>query len=281
MSSRSLPGAEAYPLDKKGSERMNIVFLGCTAYSEVLLKYLLENKLEVKAIFSIPRFFHISYSKTPVKNSNFADLSIIAENHSIPLYWVDSVKGKRLNDYYDILNDIHPDLILVLGWYYMIPEKIRSLARLGAWGIHSSLLPEYAGGAPLVWAIISGEKETGVTLFRMDDGVDSGEIIRQKRFDIDFQDTIKEVYEKATEASKEILFETLTHIDSVNFIPQDKSRIKIYPQRKPEDGEIDWNKPANELYNFIRSQCTPYPGAFVKTIDNKKLIIEKARIEEL
>lgn len=152
----------------------------------------------------------------------------------------------------------------------MLPKSTRELTRYGAWGIHASLLPKYAGGAPLNWAIINGEKETGVTLFRMDDGVDDGDIISQKSFLIEFEDTINEIYQKATIASKEILNEVLLNIDNIKFKPQDKRKIEIYPQRKPDDGEIDLSKTSIEIYNFIRAQSSPYPGAFIKTVDGKK-----------
>ena len=234
-----------------------------------------------KVIFYMPKEFNISYSDKKVKNTNYADLTHIAKNYNIPYYEVNSVNGKRLKDYKDIIKDLNLDLLLVLGWYYMIPKDIRSLAKYGAWGIHASLLPKYAGGAPLNWAIINGEKETGVTLFRMEDGVDDGDIIAQKSFSIDIKDTIKEVYEKATMESKKILLDTLNNIGSVKFIKQDKTKIKVYPQRKPEDGEIDLTMNAIDMYNFIRAQSSPYPGAYIKTIDRKKIVIEKVRIEDI
>jgi methionyl-tRNA formyltransferase len=161
----------------------------------------------------------------------------------------------------------------------MVPKKIRDIATYGTWGIHASMLPNYAGGAPLVWAIINGETETGVTLFKLDDGVDDGDIIEQEIIVIENVDTIKEVYEKVIIVSKTILLKALKNISKIVFKPQDKSKIKVFPQRKPQDGELDLTKPAQEIYNFIRAQSSPYPGAFIKTSDGKKLIIEKARIE--
>jgi len=129
-----------------------------------------------------------------------------------------------------------------------------------------------------VWAIINGEKETGVSLFKLDDGVDDGDIIAQQRIPIAFEDSIKEVYAKATEASKEILLHALQNIETIKFLPQDKSKIEVWPQRKPEDGEIDLNWPAERIYNFIRAQAPPYPGAFIKASNGEKIVIEKARL---
>jgi methionyl-tRNA formyltransferase len=254
---------------------MKIIFFGATKFSEAMLFHLLSNKFKVEAIFTIPEEFHISYSNEKVKNYNYADLNLIANEHDIKLYEVDSVADKKINDYYEIIKEIAPDIILVLGWYYMVPKKIREIAKFGAWGIHASLLPKYAGGAPLVWAIINGEKEAGVTLFKLDDGVDDGDIIAQRSFPIEFQDTIKEIYEKAIEASQTILIEALNNVDRIEFKLQDKSKIEIYPQRKPEDGKIDLTKTAIENYNFIRAQTRPYPGAYT-TIDEEKIHIWKA-----
>jgi methionyl-tRNA formyltransferase len=254
-------------------------FLGCTNFSKTLLLYLIEQNFIPAAIFTIPKKFNISYSENKVINSNFADLQAIAKENSIPIFEVESKAGMRLEDYQEVISEIGVELMLVLGWYYMIPRSVREPLTYGAWGIHASLLPKYAGGAPLGWAIIKGETETGVTLFRMDDGVDDGDIIAQRSFEIDFNDTIKDVYFKAEVSSKLILSDVLSDIRAVKFTPQDKSEIEVYPQRRPDDGELDLSQSAEDLYNFIRAQSSPYPGAFIRTVDGKKLIIEESRIE--
>ncbi|WP_024954308.1 methionyl-tRNA formyltransferase [Sulfurospirillum arcachonense] len=260
-------------------DKLSFAFFGATNYSKELLLFLIEKSFFPKVVFSIPQEFNISYSDKKVKNTNYSNLKEIADIYNIPYYEIDSINGKKTKDYEPIIKELNLDLILVLGWYYMLPKSTRKLSKYGAWGIHASLLPKYAGGAPLNWAIINGEKETGVTLFHMEDGVDDGDIIAQKSFTIEHEDTIKEVYDKATIASKEILLEVLFEdIKNIKFIPQDKSKIEIFPQRKPEDGKIDLSKSSIELYDFIRAQSDPYPGAFIETRDGKKLIIEKARL---
>ena len=258
---------------------MRIVFFGCTKFSEDLLKNLLSKNHSIVAVFSIPKEFNISYSDIKVKNSNFADIKLIAKKNSIPHFEVDSVLGKKISDYSLEIKKLKPDVILVLGWYYMVPKVIRDIPKHGAWGIHASLLPKYAGGAPLVWSIIQGEKETGVTLFRMDSGVDDGDIIAQKSFPILENDTIKEVYEKAGALSINILDKTLNSSD-IQFIPQDKNKIELYPQRSPKDGLIDWSWDVKRIKNFIRAQTKPYPGAYT-ILNNKKITIWDANIEEL
>ncbi len=265
---------------EKVKEKMKTIFLGTTNFSKEMFIHLLKNNIQIEAVFGMPKEFNISYSKSKVTNFNFADMEELAKEYRLKYIEVDSTNGKRLTDYSEIIESIQPDVILVLGWYYMVPKKIRDLAKHGAWGIHASLLPEYAGGAPLVWAVINGEKEAGITLFKLSDGVDDGDIIKQSSFPIAFEDTIKEVYNKAIKVSKDALLESLLNINKIKFLKQDSSKLKVWPQRKPEDGEIDLNKDAKEIYNFIRAQSDPYPGAFLRTKDNKKLIIEKARIED-
>ncbi|WP_170827471.1 methionyl-tRNA formyltransferase [Roseivirga sp. 4D4] len=257
---------------------VKIVFLGCTAFSEAILKSLLEHiNCELQAIFSIPRKFKISYSEEEVINSNFADLSTYAEDLNIPFKLVNSENGMKLKDYSSIIEDLKPDVILVMGWYYMVPKSVRQIPRLGAWGIHASLLPSYAGGAPLVWAMINGEKVAGVSLFQLSGGVDDGDIIQQVSFPIEDTDTIKEVYGKATECSIHALTETFDDIENLKFTPQDTSKIEVWPQRSPADGEIDWSWDADRIRNFIRAQTHPYPGAWTE-IDGKKIIIWDAHI---
>ena len=131
----------------------------------------------------------------------------------------------------------------------------------------------------MVWAMINGEKETGVSLFKMEDGIDDGAIILQEKISIDYDDTIKTLLEKALISSKKILLSALNQ-KSVTYNPQDKSKIKVYPQRSPEDGEIDWSLDGEKIRNFVRAQTKPYPGAWTK-INNKKVTIWDISIEEI
>jgi methionyl-tRNA formyltransferase len=256
---------------------MSVVFLGSTKFSKVVLEALLAAEVQVTDIFTLKEEFSISYSKEKVKNYNYANLKPIADAYGIPCFTLE--QGKDLNEHKEYLRSRRPDAILVMGWYYMIGKEIREIATHGAWGIHASMLPDYAGGAPLVWAIINGEQKTGTTLFQLSDGVDDGNIIAQQEIEINFTDTIREVYDRVEEVSKQMLVQAVKNPEKIVFTPQQKDRIKVYPQRSPADGELNLQKPAIELYNFIRAQSSPYPGAFIKTVDGKKLIIEKARIE--
>ena len=258
---------------------MRIIFLGCTKFSKQILESISDiESIEIVGIFAIPQKFKISYSAEPVTNTNYADLRPFAETLNIPFFEIDSVPGQRITDHTKFIAEAKVDVILVMGWYYMVPAKIRELAKYGAWGIHASLLPKYAGGAPLVWAIINGEKETGVSLFQLSDGVDDGDIIAQEKIDIAPEDTIKEVYAKATKASSGILQTVLGGTRDWCFTPQNKDEIEVWPQRNPKDGEINWGWDPERIHNFIRAQSKPYPGAWTN-INGKKVTIWDAKIE--
>jgi len=229
---------------------------------------LLKHNFMVSAVISMPEKFGISYSKHKIRNYNYADLNKIAKKYGIDFYKVKS--SKDIAKHYKTIRNASPDLILVAGWYYMVPCFIRKIAKYGAWGIHASLLPLYRGGAPLVWSMINGDKKTGVTLFKLDNGVDTGEIIAQSPFSINFNDKIDDLYRKATLASKRIILNALRNIDEIKLQPQTVKPDIVYPQRKPKDGKINLNDSALKIYNFIRAQSKPYPGSF-STLGGKRI----------
>ena len=144
---------------------LSFAFFGSTNYSKKLLLFLIKKKFLPKAIFSSPKEYTISHSDEKIKNYNYANLKEIAGEYNLPFYEIDSIDGKRVKDFDNIIRDLSLDLILVLGWHYIIPKFVREKSKHGAWGIHASLLPNYAGGAPLNWAIINGEKKNWSNTF--------------------------------------------------------------------------------------------------------------------
>lgn len=261
-------------------KKLRVLFLSATNFGEALLKELIDKKIDIIGILSIPEKFRISYSAKKVTNRIYVDFKPYARRLKVPFFEVDSLRGKRISDYENKIRELKPDLILVMGWYYKVPDPIQKIATYGAWGIHASLLPEFSGGAPLVWAIIEGKKKTGVTLFRLKESIDDGDIIAQRSIPIKFDDTIKEVYAKATDISKKMLVNNILKLPLVRYKPQKKGKRKYYPQRSPEDGLINFKQPAKKIYDFIRAQSNPYPGAFFLGSDGKKVIIESARLEK-
>jgi len=153
---------------------------------------------------------------------------------------------------------------------------------LGAAGLHASLLPKYRGGAPLVWATINGEAETGVTFFHFADGVDDGDIIGQARFAIDPEDDISSLLAKASNASIGLLSEyvPLLGAGTAPRKVQDHTQATSVPQRKPQDGQINWHQlPARQAFDWVRAQTHPYPGAFT-FLGEEKVTIWRARLPQ-
>ena len=256
---------------------MRIVFFGASELGYHCCEKILAMKQNVVGIFTMPRIFNISYSPDkPVNNILHRDFYELGDKHGIPVVCVE----KKMIEYRDTLSSMHPDLILVIGWYYMIPKSIRDIAPLGCAGIHSSLLPKYRGGAPLVWAIINGEKEAGVSFFYMDEGVDTGDIIGQGAFSIEETDTIREVLLKAENAALHLLEEFIPKMaeGTAPRVQQNHNEASIFHQRTPEDGLIDWTWEKEKIQNFIRAQTRPYPGAYT-IIGDKKVTIWDAKIE--
>lgn len=257
---------------------MRVLFIGATKLGLLCCEEIAKQSV-ICGVVSSPQKFSISYSKSKVKNVQHADFKSLAGELEVPYF--ETQEGMKSDACVEFVRNCNPDLIVVIGWYYMVPKNIRDIPRFGAVGIHASLLPKYSGGAPLVWAIIEGETETGVTLFYLDKGIDSGDIIAQRRITITDDDTIKTVYDKAEQASIEIVAKYIPLLGkgAAPRIKQDESKRAIYPQRSPEDGKIDWSWDVRRIRNFIRAQTKPYPGAFT-IIDGKKVTIWSADIEE-
>ena len=257
---------------------MNIVFFGASQLGFDCCQTILQAGYDVKGIFTIPKEFNIKYKghKTEkVKNVLHADFNSLGTAFDIPVFSI----NQDIKEYFDAFEALKPDFVLVVGWYYMIPKKFCDVATKGVAGIHASLLPKYRGNAPLVWAMINGEKETGVSLFYFDDDVDAGDLLGQKSFSIEASDTITEILGKTADASKKLLLDVLPRVedDTVNRVVQDHSKASVFPKRTPNDGEINWDWDAQKIRNFIRAQTRPYPGAF--TYENgKKVIIWDADI---
>jgi UDP-4-amino-4-deoxy-L-arabinose formyltransferase/UDP-glucuronic acid dehydrogenase (UDP-4-keto-hexauronic acid decarboxylating) len=157
----------------------------------------------------------------------------------------------------------------------MICREILDLPAIGAFNLHGSFLPYYRGRCPVNWVIINGEAQSGVTLHYMIDKPDAGDIVGQKAVAIELLDTAKTLYDKLCGAAKELLDELVPLIKS-NQIPRRKQNLaegSYYGGRRPEDGRIDWNKSADEIYNLIRAVTEPYPGAFALLDNDEKIII--------
>ena len=173
-----------------------------------------------------------------------------------------------------------PDLCLVAGWYRRFSPEILRAAAGGFLGIHASLLPRHRGFAPLVWTMIEGDHEAGVTLFSMTDAIDDGDIWGQRSVPIAESDYIADVLVKIEGQALALLDEVWLAIlsKSVGPVPQPPVGATYGPQRTPAHGRIDWSLPARRIYDFVRAQSDPYPGAFTTLSGGRKLRIWRARL---
>jgi methionyl-tRNA formyltransferase len=186
------------------------------------------------------------------------------------------VSAPRLEAYW---RDTPPDLMFMVSWRYLVPPAIYERARLGAYVFHDSLLPAYRGFAPTVWAIINGENHTGVTLFEAASRFDAGAIIAQRRVPIGPDDTIADVLPRVTDGYLTVLAEQLPALLSghVPRTAQDESLATYTCRRLREDNQIDWARPAAEIYNLVRAVTAPYPGAFT-TLEGQRLFVWAAQL---
>lgn len=204
----------------------------------------------------------------------YQDFKKFAKIKKINLF---TVKNKK--EFNNLILKLRPEFCLVASWYWLIDNEILANIPHGSVGLHGSLLPKYRGGSPAVWAIINGEKETGISLFSFAEGMDNGMIWAQRKIPIKESDYIDDILKRIEDASLDIIRKNYSKIlnHDVQAKRQDHRRATYCAQRIAEDGLIDWRKSAREIYNFIRAQSHPYPGAFSK-LEGKKLIIWRTRI---
>jgi methionyl-tRNA formyltransferase len=181
------------------------------------------------------------------------------------------------------IREADPDLIFVVGWSQLVMDEFIGIPRHGVFGMHPTLLPRHRGRAAIPWAILSGLAKTGVTLFEIDDGTaDSGPILGQVEIPIAHDETATTLYEKVTDAHLQLVREVVPRLldGTAERVPQDTRRASSWPKRTPADGIIDWETRAPYLYDWVRAQTRPYPGAFTY-LGEEKLVVWRARPVEL
>ncbi len=181
------------------------------------------------------------------------------------------------------LSDLKPDIAVCYSYDRIFDEAFLSIFNGEVYNLHGALLPTYRGQNVLNWVLVNGETRTGMTLHRMDLGVDSGPIVYQKEIEIDIKDTAVSLKEKMDRAVTQILKMFLPDIlsGSIHVYQQDENMATYYHKRYPTDGEIDWNKPAKEIYNLIRALVAPWPGAFYYKDGNKYVIDHYMEYEDV
>lgn len=233
---------------------MRIVFFGTPLFAVPSLKALIQAGEEISAVVTQPDRKkgrgHL-LSQSPVKE--------LAVKNGINV-----LQPEKMNDvaFLNELSSIKPELIAVVAYGKILTEEILRLPELGCINVHASLLPKYRGAAPIAWAIINGEKKTGITTMLMDKGLDTGNILLQEELEISDEDTTETLSIRLSELGASLILKTIGGIRDGSLKPQKQSGGAAYaPIIKKEDGLVNWSKTAAELSNFVRGMH-PWPGAY-------------------
>jgi methionyl-tRNA formyltransferase len=174
---------------------------------------------------------------------------------------VNSINGKKAKGR---LSQENPDIVFVMSWQELINPDMLEIANRGFVGRHLSMLPKRRGRAPVAWSLIHGLDSTGTTLFWLDDGVDSGPILAQNKVDIERTDEASDLFDKHADSTVELLNKVSRQFESGEFprTPQNHSEATYTHPRRPDMGLVDWTQSSSRIYDFVRGQTHPYPGAF-------------------
>lgn len=235
---------------------LNIVFMGTPEFAVPSLEKLIEFGHNVMLVITQPdkprgRGKKISYS--PVKEC--------AIKNNIDVFQPQKLKNNK--EVFDKLRKLNPDLIVVAAYGKILPEEILQIPRYGCINVHASLLPKYRGAAPINWAVINGEKETGITIMYMEKGLDTGDILLQKSIPILEEDNSETVHDKLAVLGGNALIEAINKMvdGALKPVKQDDSKATYAPILEKSIGLIDWQKSAVEIKNLVRG-LRPWPVAY-------------------
>src|SRR5450631_439485 len=229
------------------------------------IQELLSQEAQIALIFT--------HADSPTEEIWFQSVRGLAEQHAIPCVTTDI----NLPENVERVRAIAPAFIFSFYYRSMIKAELLGIPRLGALNMHGSYLPRYRGRAPVNWAVINGETETGATLHYMVEKPDAGDIVDQERVEIAFSDTAQDVFGKVTDAAATVLARAwpLLQLEKAARMPMALSEGDYCGGRTPADGRIDWTRSALKIYNLIRGVTHPYPGAFTY-LGGKKVTIWQA-----
>ena len=252
---------------------MKIIFFGTPTPAAVCLKTLIGVEEEIIYVISQPdrkkgRGLHLTPS--PAKK--------LAIQNKIPVETPEKIKDET---FIKKIKSLNPDLIIVAAYGKILPKQILDIPKYGAINIHASLLPKYRGAAPIQHALLNGEKETGITIIQLDEGLDTGDIILQEKLEIEPKDTSAILLDKLFAKGASLLLEAIKQIKNgtAKMIPQNDLKATYAKLITKEMGKINWAKPAEEINNQIRA-LTPWPSAYT-FLDKKMLKIFEAAVVPL
>lgn len=232
--------------------------MGCVG-----LEALLRNGFEVRAVFT--------HKDDPSENIWFRSVAKLAAERGLSVFAPDDINHPI---WVEKIRSLQPEILFSFYYRQILQPAILNIPKKGCLNLHGSLLPKYRGRCPVNWALIHGEKETGVTLHYMTPHADDGDIVAQAKAPIDQDDTARTLFSKMTGAATRLLDQILPKIrqGTAPRRPQDPAQATYYSGRRPEDGEIDWSKSAKDIRNLVRAVTHPYPGAFTWAGDRKLFI---------
>ena len=250
---------------------MNIIFLGSADFSIPSLEILYKSKHKVLALLTVPdkqKGRGQKVSSSPVKEFGI--------KKNIPVLQPEKLKEEK---FLQQLRDFNADLFVIVA-FRILPREFFTVMPKGSFNLHASLLPKYRGAAPIQWALIKGESETGITTFAVEEKVDTGSIYLQKKVAINEEDNFQTLSDKLSEIGAKTVLETVDLIESGNYElkGQDNSLATPAPKITPETGRIDWAKPADEIHNLVRG-LSPNPCAYFFH-NNRKIKVYKSKVIE-
>ncbi len=215
--------------------------------------------------------FLATHRDQPGENLWYPSVAELARSHGIePLIMENPLDPQSIVR----LRVSKPDLLFSFYYRRILPDEMLEDPPLGAFNVHGSLLPKFRGRAPVNWAVVKGETQTGATLHRMRTRADAGEIVDQEAVPIGPDDTAVEVQKRVTAAAVAVLARRLEELKdgTAPEVPQDESKATRFGRRRPEDGRIDWSRPAKEVHDLVRGVTHPFPGAFTDLFGGKTFV---------
>lgn len=251
---------------------MKTVLIGSVYTSRKILETMIEMDFPISYVFSLDE-------KYSANVSGYSPIHEVAKENNIPFKTF-----RKINDEENvkIIKELEADYIFVIGISQLVSEEIINSAKVGCVGFHPAPLPKFRGRASNVWQHLLGVKESKCTLFFIDEGVDSGDILGQETYYIKDTDYAQDVYDSMCEAEFKLVKRVLKEImdGTIKPVKQDDSQATYTLKRTPEDGLIDWSLPIDKIHLFIRAISKPYPGAFAMYDGKSKVIIYRAEILE-
>jgi methionyl-tRNA formyltransferase len=241
---------------------MRVVFVTHNELGLACLEELADLGADLRAVYTRPEREEIA---------DQTDLAAFADGRDVPLHRVESVNTDAVKTE---LNEYDPELLFVVGWSRLVDREVLEVPSVAALGMHPAPLPRGRGRAPLAWSIIRGLDETALSLFHLVEAADAGDLVGREPLPIDVEDDAGSLYGKMVAAGRTLIRSHYPEFESgeVPRTPQDDSAATWWPKREPHHGLIDWTRTPGEVYDWIRGQTRPYPGAF-SYLDGRKVTV--------